>query len=237
MSQPKLGRNSSIRERVEDIFSAHRNELVSLLSRFLLSYTPSSTPFSLPLVNKYLNNLFFTFCFFFLWNKMFFILFSFCKSSFLVMFVLDQPHFFGWSLVTGHLKMIIAIFLFADVIFNSMRCKLKWENFYYLILPSDWGQFRLMSTNFGFLKSKNYVLNFSVYVGEDETNAWSWYIMSVSRISGSDDKNWKFITIYNLLIVVTAFEGMWLRGKGYCSPIVWLMSSIISIKIIKQRRR
>ena len=31
---PKLGRSPSIRDRVEDTLSAHRNELVALLSRF-----------------------------------------------------------------------------------------------------------------------------------------------------------------------------------------------------------
>ncbi|KAJ7977602.1 Sucrose synthase [Quillaja saponaria] len=35
MSTPKLGRIPSIRERVEDILSAHRNDLVSLLSRYV----------------------------------------------------------------------------------------------------------------------------------------------------------------------------------------------------------
>ncbi|RZC16842.1 Sucrose synthase 2 isoform B [Glycine soja] len=33
-TQPKLGRISSIRDRVEDTLSAHRNELISLLSRY-----------------------------------------------------------------------------------------------------------------------------------------------------------------------------------------------------------
>ena len=39
-SNPKLARIPSMRERVEDTLSAHRNELVSLLSRFplLLSF-------------------------------------------------------------------------------------------------------------------------------------------------------------------------------------------------------
>ena len=35
MANPKLGRMPSMRERVEDTLSAHRNDLVSLLSRFL----------------------------------------------------------------------------------------------------------------------------------------------------------------------------------------------------------
>ncbi|KAF7804878.1 sucrose synthase 2 [Senna tora] len=35
MSQPKLGRNSSIRDRVEDTLSFHRNEVVSLFSRYV----------------------------------------------------------------------------------------------------------------------------------------------------------------------------------------------------------
>lgn len=34
MVSPKLGRSPSIRDRVEDTLSAHRNELVALLSRF-----------------------------------------------------------------------------------------------------------------------------------------------------------------------------------------------------------
>jgi len=37
--KPKLGRLPSIRDRVEDTLSAHRNELISLLSRFLLCQT------------------------------------------------------------------------------------------------------------------------------------------------------------------------------------------------------
>ena len=42
--QPKLGRVPSIRDRVEDTLSVHRNELISLLSRFFI--VPfSSTPF------------------------------------------------------------------------------------------------------------------------------------------------------------------------------------------------
>ncbi|PPS03846.1 hypothetical protein GOBAR_AA16822 [Gossypium barbadense] len=35
MANPKLGRSPSMRDRVEDTLSAHRNELVALLSRYV----------------------------------------------------------------------------------------------------------------------------------------------------------------------------------------------------------
>lgn len=45
MSNPKLTRIPSMRERVEDTLSAHRNELISLLSRFILLFSAYSVLF------------------------------------------------------------------------------------------------------------------------------------------------------------------------------------------------
>jgi hypothetical protein len=49
MANPKLERIPSMRERVQDTLSAHRNVLVSLLSRFLPSFLSLSLSLSLVL--------------------------------------------------------------------------------------------------------------------------------------------------------------------------------------------